>query len=157
MKLAGGINAYQYVPNPTGWVDPLGLSNCPGGNGCSPKVLRDDQKKTYKSNANEPTLPNRQLASEALAKEKVTRLERQYRMHTIGKHGPDISDSALKQRAIDGTNPITGRKPRNGKGEPSSKFSIWTLQLTAIERALSRESDGLPKFTGKDQKDNYIV
>ncbi|ELQ06953.1 putative Rhs protein, partial [Pseudomonas fluorescens BRIP34879] len=22
VKLAGGINAYQYVPNPTGWVDP---------------------------------------------------------------------------------------------------------------------------------------
>ncbi|WP_395607970.1 RHS repeat-associated core domain-containing protein [Pseudomonas sp. B22129] len=34
VKLAGGINAYQYVPNPTGWVDPTGLSctkgNCPG-------------------------------------------------------------------------------------------------------------------------------
>jgi len=30
VKLAGGINAYQYVPNPTGWVDPLGLNaNCP--------------------------------------------------------------------------------------------------------------------------------
>jgi RHS repeat-associated protein len=23
--LAGGLNNYQYVPNPTGWVDPLGL------------------------------------------------------------------------------------------------------------------------------------
>nr|WP_241001466.1 hypothetical protein [Pseudomonas viridiflava] len=31
MKLAGGLNNYQYVPNPTGWVDPLGLSSaCPG-------------------------------------------------------------------------------------------------------------------------------
>ncbi|MDT3314117.1 RHS repeat-associated core domain-containing protein [Pseudomonas sp. rhizo66] len=30
IKLAGGLNQYQYVPNPTGWVDPLGLSsNCP--------------------------------------------------------------------------------------------------------------------------------
>ncbi|MGU9808957.1 RHS repeat-associated core domain-containing protein, partial [Pseudomonas sp. LF052] len=30
VKLAGGINTYQYVPNPTGWVDPTGLSaNCP--------------------------------------------------------------------------------------------------------------------------------
>ncbi|OZO02467.1 type IV secretion protein Rhs, partial [Pseudomonas sp. IB20] len=30
VKLAGGINAYQYAPNPTGWVDPTGLSaNCP--------------------------------------------------------------------------------------------------------------------------------
>ncbi len=24
--LAGGLNNYQYVPNPTGWVDPLGLA-----------------------------------------------------------------------------------------------------------------------------------
>ncbi|QOF86771.1 RHS domain-containing protein [Pseudomonas sp. ADPe] len=30
IKLAGGLNHYQYVPNPTGWVDPLGLSDvCP--------------------------------------------------------------------------------------------------------------------------------
>ncbi|WP_176472381.1 RHS repeat domain-containing protein, partial [Pseudomonas sp. Irchel 3H7] len=37
IKLAGGLNQYQYVPNPTGWVDPLGLnSNCPPPNkpGC---------------------------------------------------------------------------------------------------------------------------
>ncbi|MFC6337602.1 type IV secretion protein Rhs [Pseudomonas sp. CCM 7891] len=26
VKLGGGLNGYQYVPNPTGWVDPLGLS-----------------------------------------------------------------------------------------------------------------------------------
>ncbi|CRM04351.1 Cell wall-associated polypeptide CWBP200 [Pseudomonas sp. 28 E 9] len=35
VKLAGGINAYQYVPNPTGWVDPLGQickkTNCSAG------------------------------------------------------------------------------------------------------------------------------
>ncbi|GEN26341.1 hypothetical protein HCU01_42900 [Halomonas cupida] len=26
--LAGGENLYMYAPNPTGWVDPLGLSRC---------------------------------------------------------------------------------------------------------------------------------
>src|SRR5471032_279502 len=35
VKLAGGLNPYRYVPNPTGWVDPLGLSTCPGGDGCA--------------------------------------------------------------------------------------------------------------------------
>ncbi|WP_178081863.1 RHS repeat-associated core domain-containing protein, partial [Pseudomonas sp. B20(2017)] len=32
VKLAGGLNQYRYVPNPTGWVDPLGLTcnPCPG-------------------------------------------------------------------------------------------------------------------------------
>ncbi len=27
--LAGGFNVYQYAPNPTGWIDPLGLARCP--------------------------------------------------------------------------------------------------------------------------------
>jgi len=27
--LLGGDNLYAYAPNPVGWVDPLGLSNCP--------------------------------------------------------------------------------------------------------------------------------
>ena len=30
--LMGGSNFYQYAPNPTGWVDPLGLSS--GSSGC---------------------------------------------------------------------------------------------------------------------------
>ncbi|MDP9448977.1 RNase A-like domain-containing protein, partial [Pseudomonas sp.] len=30
VKLAGGLNGYQYVPNPTGWVDQLGLVCTPG-------------------------------------------------------------------------------------------------------------------------------
>ncbi|MHC8319416.1 RHS repeat-associated core domain-containing protein [Pseudomonas sp. GB2N2] len=37
VKLAGGLNQYRYALNPTGWVDPLGLSgNCPrkGEPGC---------------------------------------------------------------------------------------------------------------------------
>ncbi|WP_434602519.1 RHS domain-containing protein [Pseudomonas sp. Z4-7] len=29
-KLAGGLNGYRYTLNPTGWVDPLGLVDCPG-------------------------------------------------------------------------------------------------------------------------------
>ncbi|GMB65890.1 RHS repeat-associated core domain-containing protein [Pectobacterium parmentieri] len=31
--LAGGINLYQYAPNPLGWVDPLGLSPCSSNKG----------------------------------------------------------------------------------------------------------------------------
>ncbi len=40
--LAGGINLYQYAPNPLGWVDPLGLSKCSTGKSLSvnkPKIL----------------------------------------------------------------------------------------------------------------------
>jgi len=27
--LAGGVNVFQYAPNPVGWIDPLGLARCP--------------------------------------------------------------------------------------------------------------------------------
>ncbi|WP_256349076.1 RHS repeat-associated core domain-containing protein [Pseudomonas reactans] len=49
VKLAGGINAYQYVPNPTGWVDPLGLSRCPGEDGCKPTNRPENPAETSKS------------------------------------------------------------------------------------------------------------
>jgi RHS repeat-associated protein len=41
--LAGGLNNYQYVPNPTGWVDPLGLvvkrGSCPADSDGRSNVL----------------------------------------------------------------------------------------------------------------------
>ncbi|MGF6512640.1 RHS repeat-associated protein [Pseudomonas sp. BT76 TE3572] len=47
IKLAGGLNSYQYVPNPTGWVDPLGLSsklaNCPKVKSIDPNEVRFSQ------------------------------------------------------------------------------------------------------------------
>ncbi|WP_087694065.1 RHS repeat-associated core domain-containing protein [Pseudomonas sp. PE-S1G-1] len=51
VKLAGGLNGYQYVPNPTGWVDPLGLNTCPGGDGCKPTHRAEDP--TSKAKVNE--------------------------------------------------------------------------------------------------------
>ncbi|WP_238350051.1 RHS repeat-associated core domain-containing protein [Pseudomonas sp. SWRI111] len=47
IKLAGGLNNYRYVPNPTGWIDPLGLDttpiDCPGGANCTPPVKTLDE------------------------------------------------------------------------------------------------------------------
>ncbi|NVZ95738.1 RHS domain-containing protein, partial [Pseudomonas sp. D6002] len=51
VKLAGGLNGYLYVPNPTGWVDPLGLNTCPGGDGCKPTHRAEDP--TSKAKVNE--------------------------------------------------------------------------------------------------------
>jgi RHS repeat-associated protein len=41
-KLAGGLNGYQYTRNPTGWVDPLGLNECPGRDGCKKPSFGDE-------------------------------------------------------------------------------------------------------------------
>ena len=39
ISLAGGVNLYQYAPNPVQWVDPLGLQvRCPSG--VSPNIPR---------------------------------------------------------------------------------------------------------------------
>ena len=57
MKLTGGINAYLYVPNPTGWVDPLGLSPCPGGDKCKPTSDAEDLGTKANANDGEPFLP----------------------------------------------------------------------------------------------------
>jgi len=59
IKLAGGLNQYQYTPNPTGWVDPLGLSECPGGDGCKRPAFGDEQPAgTTKVDEGEPDLPS---------------------------------------------------------------------------------------------------
>ncbi|SDP01913.1 RHS repeat-associated core domain-containing protein [Pseudomonas azotoformans] len=47
VKLAGGLNTYQYVPNPTGWVDPLGLNaNCPGSSQKKPTCVLPAEPET---------------------------------------------------------------------------------------------------------------
>jgi hypothetical protein len=43
--------------------------------------------------------------AEANAKREVLKLEKKYKMHTVAKHNPEISDKALKQRSIDGSHP----------------------------------------------------
>ncbi len=58
VKLAGGLNSYQYVPNPTGWVDPLGLNTCPGGDGCKPESIADEPSAKAKVHKDEPEPPN---------------------------------------------------------------------------------------------------
>ncbi|MGY2220383.1 RHS repeat-associated core domain-containing protein, partial [Pseudomonas sp. SDO558_S425] len=56
-KLAGGLNGYQYVPNPTGWVDPLGLNTCPGGDGCKPETKAEDPSGISKVDEGTPSTP----------------------------------------------------------------------------------------------------
>ncbi|CRM90718.1 Cell wall-associated polypeptide CWBP200 [Pseudomonas sp. 22 E 5] len=57
VKLAGGINTYQYVPNPTGWVDPLGLSTCPGGDRCTPQSTVESPTEQVKADEQAPSPP----------------------------------------------------------------------------------------------------
>ncbi|MUF08214.1 type IV secretion protein Rhs, partial [Pseudomonas sp. CCM 7893] len=57
VKLAGGLNGYQYVPNPTGWVDPLGLNTCPGKDGCKPAAGAENPLTTTTVDEGQPKAP----------------------------------------------------------------------------------------------------
>ncbi len=83
VKLAGGINGYRYVPNPTGWVDPLGLNNCPGQNGCNARTEPQDPAIDAKVNAGEPNRPSATQRPTAFASE--SKLNEHYE-----KHGPEF-------------------------------------------------------------------
>ncbi|TWC13684.1 hypothetical protein FBY09_1191, partial [Pseudomonas sp. SJZ101] len=164
-KLAGGLNGYRYTLNPTGWVDPLGLVDCPGAGTCKPAVGEQDPAAKVGVDEGEPQLPMTaeqrraridELA-EANAKRRVIRMENEYGMHTVEKHGSEISDTALKQRAINGANPHTGEIPKGASGSLSSQFSNWRVHLNALNKAMTRGGLGLDPFTGLDHKKDRIV
>jgi RHS repeat-associated protein len=165
IKLAGGLNQYQYTPNPTGWVDPLGLSgNCPPPN--KPGCGAPDDTTGARVDEGEPPLPKLtgdqrraridELA-EANAKRRVEEMEAKYDMHTVKKHSSEISDQALKQRAVNGADPHTGEVPKGAKGNSSSQFRNWRMHLGALNKAMTRESLGLSPHTGKDHNQYPIV
>lgn len=58
IKLAGGLNNYLYVPNPTGWVDPLGLEVCPGQGGTKPDAATRDTANTPVVDEGTPAVPS---------------------------------------------------------------------------------------------------
>ena len=55
IKLAGGLNSYQYVPNPTGWVDPLGLCSVEGD---SPRSADTNLPEKNTRKKDDETTPN---------------------------------------------------------------------------------------------------
>ncbi|BBP54865.1 type IV secretion protein Rhs [Pseudomonas sp. St386] len=139
-KLAGGLNGYRYTLNPTGWVDPLGLVDCPGKGGCRSAVGEQDPAVKVGVDEGEPALPKPTAAE--LAEKEVRRLDREQGMHMVSKHSLAVSDQVWKRRAIDGTDPLTGRTPSHRKGNPSSRFNSWELQLKAYELAIAKKNSG---------------
>ncbi|WP_426135220.1 hypothetical protein [Pseudomonas sp. PWP3-1b2] len=75
-------------------------------------------------------------------------------MSIVKNHSAEIPDTALKQRSIDGTNPITGEK---GAIKPSAQFKNYRVQLAVLEESTSRSVRKLEIFTGEDEYGNPIV
>ncbi len=165
VKLAGGLNQYQYTPNPTGWVDPLGLnSNCPPPNrpGCEVPGGIDGAK----VDEGEPALPKMTAQerraridelAENIAFEELNNMEKSIKKaHFLQKHGAQTTLVSQLDRLQYGKNPTTGqidmRTNRKTKlKEPSipraaTKFMSHRDQLNAINRAklIFRRTGSLP-------------
>ncbi|MBI6584592.1 RHS repeat protein, partial [Pseudomonas synxantha] len=163
VKLAGGVNGYQYVPNPTGWVDPLGLNTCPGREGCQSTTGPDSPIAKARVDEGQPSAPQPtgdhrrariEELSEANAKRRVIELEEKYDMHTVAKHGKEIPQTAMQKRSVDGTNPATGKKE---KVNSSSQFKSWKIHLHALNKAIYKMQGNNPSYTGYDNFGNPVV
>ncbi|MFL1553569.1 RHS repeat domain-containing protein, partial [Pseudomonas sp. D47] len=152
VKLTGGINAYQYVPNPTGWVDPLGLNTCPGADGCKPDSFVQNPKAGVEHG--EPALPQltrveRQARIDEIAEKSAHRRLEEIETahpnaHFLEKHGAQTTLDSQHERVQTAKNPSTGVIERyldgKKKGEPkipsaATRFLSHRDQLNAIYRA----------------------
>nr|WP_230174595.1 RHS repeat-associated core domain-containing protein [Pseudomonas sp. Bi123] len=153
VKLAGGLNQYQYTPNPTGWVDPLGLSgNCPPPN--KPVCGAPDDTTGARVDEGEPALPKltgdqRRARIDELAEGVLhRRLEEMEdsidKAHFLQKHGAQTPLQSQLQRVQEGRNPGTGEIERyesgRRRGEPvipsaATRFLSHRDQFNAIQRA----------------------
>ncbi|SCZ28468.1 RHS repeat-associated core domain-containing protein [Pseudomonas sp. NFIX46] len=154
VKLAGGLNQYQYVPNPTGWVDPLGLtSNCPPPNkpgcpvpdGVSGSVVDEGEPALPKMTAQERRARIDELAENIALKELKQMESANKKSHFLQKHGAQTTLASQQERLLYAKNPTTGKvemklNKKTKLMEPSipraaTKFMSHRDQLNAINRA----------------------
>ncbi|KIR19624.1 putative deoxyribonuclease RhsC [Pseudomonas fluorescens] len=105
VKLAGGINGYQYVPNPTGWVDPLGLNSCPGGDKCKSSISHKDPAGIPQVNESGPFGPTSSNTSPEMG----------YHKEVYANKPVKPEDAAQKWEDFLGSGPYTNTNPRTGK------------------------------------------
>ncbi len=68
MGLSGGINLYQYAPNPLGWTDPWGLAKCGAGKPPTAYSTAYEMKLSSKSYPGVSRAGHFQKANESLLK-----------------------------------------------------------------------------------------
>ena len=82
IKLAGGLNSYQYVPNPTGWVDPLGLSSCPNA-GKPSSGLENPEQNVHNNKSEIPAPTAGSINWKGFSQGK---LQPHYKKHVLDQH-----------------------------------------------------------------------
>jgi RHS repeat-associated protein len=100
IKLAGGLNSYQYAPNPTGWVDPLGLNrNCPGnkttqdtGKKCEPDPPEVSRNGAFREAKSDAGIPRSQHPNQIYDPETGQYAQYKYKRMTDSANNPILDD-----------------------------------------------------------------
>ena len=116
IRLAGGLNNYQYVPNPVNWVDPLGLAN---------KKCGDDNKNydQQESEGNVPPALQESVISETSRRRAIRKAQQHAQVPRESKGGQVINhnDLNIESRGINhAQNQADGAK-NLGRLDPYSK------------------------------------
>ncbi|MGZ7460264.1 RHS repeat domain-containing protein, partial [Pseudomonas sp. Ma2-10] len=138
IKLAGGLNNYQYVPNPTGWVDPLGLNNCPGADGCKPDRAIEVPEEQAKVDQGDPGIPSAKVLQARQRQAQILEDNVGYNISpiawdkypSIGRDGSFISDKK-------GISDVIGDFSANGK------MTLNKEQVLQLEAAFGLEQGSL--------------
>nr|WP_244130896.1 RHS repeat-associated core domain-containing protein [Burkholderia pyrrocinia] len=117
IRLAGGINVYQYAPNPVGWIDPLGLK-CQSGLS-SRAARREAMRQAGIPTSQQPISQSRNASG------------REYR-YEVPQVGGGVVQATVQQQTMDVSHqdephweagkvkvdPITGETRMNDYGRP---------------------------------------
>ena len=157
--LAGGLNNYQYVPNPTGWVDPLGLHDIPGKGPC--KDPSEEQASELK--ADEVENPESEVAKSewkgpcdysGIADPKnltntkptprqVREMKRLNRVHNDGALRSDMDGGIL----------VDSKKSTRGVTPPSNEAQID--HIISVDKGGTRISTNLQILSRKQNRDKW--
>ncbi|WP_438301107.1 RHS repeat-associated core domain-containing protein [Pseudomonas sp. NMS19W] len=152
VKLAGGLNQYRYVPNPTGWVDPLGLScTCPPPTPRRPMryeagrvVVEEGAPPLPKMTARERRARIDEVAEENAHRRLHAMEDPTNGEHFLEKHGAQTTLNSQFERITSAKNPTTGvveiYSDGRRRGQPmipsaATHFLSHRDQLNAIYRA----------------------
>lgn len=137
IKLVGGLNGYQYVPNPTGWVDPLGLN-------CTPGQCPDAEPPKWTENSVFNKYPKKTVIKTSGPEEQAAFLQ---------EHLPGLpkeqAQMILEQSYKKGTSVVIGGSRVRGDSHPGSDLDVGFGDVNA-NKAGKILKDLKKSFEGKE-------
>ena len=135
--LEGGINAYQYAPNPISWIDPLGLARCKGLPKCTDSTIQGPKDETQM--AQEPSSQLGQNSVTFSTPATQGHIDLQGASHFDKATGGDIPTPHVQTRTINvGPNGQVTTSKKTEVTRAATKQDVRTARELARRKGLCR-------------------